>query len=123
MAKPYSDDLRRRAIETISDGATIPEAAEQCRISISSMVRFLKLHRETGSVSLAKFGGYKEPPIDTKLRRGLPKREFNRPLRPSLSLHRSAPEACTHKCQYARRIEKQRQRKAPLRLEAPQRNK
>src|SRR5258705_12151226 len=60
MAKPYSDDLRRRAIETISDGATIPEAAEQCGISISSMVRFLKLHRETGSVSPAKFGGYKD---------------------------------------------------------------
>ena len=60
MAKPYSDDLRRRAIETISDGATIPEAAEQHRISISSMVRFLKLHRETGSVSPAKFGGYKD---------------------------------------------------------------
>ena len=60
MAKPYSDDLRRRAIETILDGATIPEAAEKCRISISSMVRFLKLHRETGSVSPAKFGGYKD---------------------------------------------------------------
>jgi len=60
MAKPYSDDLRRRAVEAISDGATIPEAAEQCGISISSMVRFLKLHRETGSVSPAKFGGYKD---------------------------------------------------------------
>ena len=60
MAKPYSDDMRRRAIETISDGATIPEAAEQCRVSISSIVRFLKLHRETGSVSPAKIGGYKD---------------------------------------------------------------
>ena len=60
MAKPYSDDLRRRAVETISDCATIPEAAEQCGISISSIVRFLKLHRETGSVSPAKFGGYKD---------------------------------------------------------------
>ena len=60
MAKPYSEDLRRRAVETILDGATIPEAAEQCEISISSIVRFLKLHRETGSVSPAKFGGYKD---------------------------------------------------------------
>ena len=60
MAKPYSEDLRRRAVETILDGATIPEAAEQCGISISSIVRFLKLHRETGSVSPAKFGGYKD---------------------------------------------------------------
>ena len=29
-------------------------------MSISSVVRFLRLQRETGSVSAAKFGGYKE---------------------------------------------------------------
>jgi hypothetical protein len=28
-------------------------------VSISSVVRFRRLHRETGSVSSAKFGGYK----------------------------------------------------------------
>ena len=60
MAKPYSEDLRTRVVEAIDAGATIPEAAEQCGVSISSVVRFLKLHRETGSVSAAKFGGYKD---------------------------------------------------------------
>jgi transposase len=60
MAKPYSEDLRRRVVETIDCGATIPEVAEQCGVSISSVVRFLKLYRDTGSVSGAKFGGYKE---------------------------------------------------------------
>ena len=60
MAKPYSEDLRSRAVETILDGATIPETAEYHGVSISSIVRFLKLHRETGSVSPAKFGGYKD---------------------------------------------------------------
>lgn len=60
MAKPYSEDLRRRVVEAIEGGATIPEAAEQCGVSISSVVRFLRLHRDTGSVSAAKFGGYKE---------------------------------------------------------------
>ena len=60
MAKPYSEDLRRRAVETILDGATIPETAEHHGVSISSIVRFLKLHRETGSVSPAQFGGYKD---------------------------------------------------------------
>src|SRR6267143_1526691 len=60
MAKPYSADLRRRVVETIEGGTTIPEAAEQCGVSISSVVRFLKLHRETGSVDSAKFGGYKD---------------------------------------------------------------
>ena len=60
MAKPYSADLRRRVVETIEGGTTIPEAAEQCGVSVSSVVRFLKLHRETGSVGSAKFGGYKD---------------------------------------------------------------
>ena len=60
MAKPYSEDLRRRVVGAIEGGATIPEAAEQCSVSISSVVRFLKLHRETGSVGSAKFGGYKD---------------------------------------------------------------
>ena len=60
MAKPYSEDLRRRAVEAVEGGATIPEAAEQCGVSISSVVRFLKLHRETGSVEGAQFGGYKD---------------------------------------------------------------
>ena len=60
MAKPYSEDLRARVVSAVEDGATIPEAAEQCGVSISSVVRFLRLHRETGSVSAAQFGGYKE---------------------------------------------------------------
>ena len=60
MAKPYSEDLRRRVVGTIEGGTTIPEAAEQCGVSISSVVRFLKLHRETGSVGGAQFGGYKD---------------------------------------------------------------
>ena len=60
MAKPLSEDLRKRVVEVIEGGATIPEAAEQCGVSISSVVRFLKLYRETGSVGSAKFGGYKD---------------------------------------------------------------
>ncbi len=60
MAKPYSEDLRRRVVGAIEGGATIPETAEQCSVSISSVVRFLRLHRETGSVGSAKFGGYKD---------------------------------------------------------------
>jgi transposase len=57
MAKPYSEDPRTRVVRAIEYGATIPEAAEQCGVSISSVVRFLRLHRQTGSLSAAKFGG------------------------------------------------------------------
>lgn len=73
MAKPYSEDLRTRVVETIEGGATIPETAEQCGVSISSVVRFLRLHRDTGSVRAAKFGGYKDFALATheELVRGL----------------------------------------------------
>ena len=60
MAKPYSEDLRMRVVGAIEGGATIPEAAEQCGVSISSVVRFLRLQRETGGVGSAQFGGYKD---------------------------------------------------------------
>jgi transposase len=60
MAKPYSEDLRGRVVEAIDGGATIAEVVEQCGVSISSVVRFLKLYRDTGSLSAAKFGGYKD---------------------------------------------------------------
>ena len=48
MAKPYSEDLRARVVGAVEDGATIPEVAKQCGVSISSVVRFLRLHRRTG---------------------------------------------------------------------------
>ncbi len=60
MGKPISDDLRAHVVDTVEGGATIPEAAEQFGVSIRSVVRFLKLYRETGSVSPARFGGYKD---------------------------------------------------------------
>jgi len=52
-----SEDLRARVIGAVEDGATIPEAADNVALSISSVVRFLRLHRETGGVSASKFGG------------------------------------------------------------------
>jgi transposase len=59
MGKRYSDDLRQRVVGAGQDGATIPEIAEQVGVSISSVVRFCRLHRKTGNISPAKFGGYK----------------------------------------------------------------
>jgi len=59
MAKPYSNDLRARVIASIEEGATREEAAERHHVSLSSVGRFLRRKRETGSVSEAQFGGYK----------------------------------------------------------------
>jgi len=59
MGTPYSEELRARVVRAGQDGSTIPEIAEQFGVSISSVVRFRRLRRESGSVSSAKFGRYK----------------------------------------------------------------
>jgi transposase len=59
MPKPYSDDVRSRVVEAIEEGATREEVAEQFGVSLSTVGRFVRLDRETGSISPAKFGGYK----------------------------------------------------------------
>jgi transposase len=59
MGKPYSDDLRERAVEALETGHTRVEVAELFNLSLSSIGRFIKRKRETGSFSPAKFGGYK----------------------------------------------------------------
>ena len=59
MAKPYSNDLRARVMVAVEEGATLEEARERHHVSLSSVGRFLRRRRQTGSVSPAKFGGYK----------------------------------------------------------------
>ena len=60
MGKPYSDDLRERVVEAIETGDTREEVAELFGLSLSTVGRFIRRKRETGSVSPAKFGGYKQ---------------------------------------------------------------
>ena len=59
MGKPYSDDLRERVVEALETGQTRVEVAELFSLSLSSVGRFIRRKRETGSVSPEKFGGYK----------------------------------------------------------------
>jgi transposase len=61
MAKPYSEDLPRRVVGGNRGRDHHPGSCRAMRCySISSVVCFLKVHRETGSVGSAKFGGYKD---------------------------------------------------------------
>jgi len=60
MGKPYADDLRLVAVRLIEEGHTRPEVAELCGISLSSVGRYIRRYRVTGSVSPDKFGGYKD---------------------------------------------------------------
>ena len=60
MGKPYADDLRLVVVRLIAEGHTRPEVAELCGISLSSVGRYIRRYRATGSVSPEKFGGYKD---------------------------------------------------------------
>lgn len=59
MGRPYADDLRHAVVRLIEEGHTREEAAQLCGISLSSVGRFIRRFRTTGSVSPDKFGGYK----------------------------------------------------------------
>ena len=59
MAKPYSDDLRERAVAAIESGHTREEVAELYNLASSTVGGFIRRKRETGSVSPAKFDGHK----------------------------------------------------------------
>ncbi len=59
MGKPYTEDLRRGVVQAIEAGHTYEEVACLCGVSVSSISRFLTRWRRSGSVSPAKFGGYK----------------------------------------------------------------
>lgn len=60
MGKPYADDLRRVVVRLIADGHTRAEVAELCGISLSSVGRYVRRYRASGSVSPDQFGGYKD---------------------------------------------------------------
>jgi transposase len=60
MGKPYADDLRLVVVRLVEEGYSRPEVAELSGISLSSVGRYIRRYRATGSVSADKFGGYKE---------------------------------------------------------------
>ena len=59
MAKPYSDDLRARVAAAIAEGETCREIAERFGVVPSTVVKWGKRLRETGSPAPAKFGGHR----------------------------------------------------------------
>jgi transposase len=59
MGKPYSEEVRRGVVRAIESGHTYEEVADTYGVSVSSVSRFLARLRRSGSVSPAKFGGYK----------------------------------------------------------------
>lgn len=59
MGRPYSNDLRERAMARVSAGETIRVAATALQISASCVSKWSGRLRLTGSVSPGRIGGYK----------------------------------------------------------------
>ena len=59
MAKPYSMDLRERAIVRVRAGESVRFVAEALSVSPSSVVKWSQRYRATGSVAPGQMGGHR----------------------------------------------------------------
>jgi putative transposase len=57
MAKPYSEDLRKRVVAAVEGGLSRRQAAVQFKVGISTVVHWVRRFRETGSVAAKPMGG------------------------------------------------------------------
>lgn len=61
MTRPYSEDLRERALLLSERGMTIRVIGAVLKISPSCVSKWKKLQRETSSLKHGKIGGHKTP--------------------------------------------------------------
>lgn len=61
MTRPYSEDLRERALSRFEAGETIRSIGAALQISPSCVSKWRKLKAETGSLGHGKIGGHKKP--------------------------------------------------------------
>lgn len=57
MARPYSEDLRSRAIKAVSAGTSCRKAAATFQVSVSTVIKWVQRWRTTGSVAAKPMGG------------------------------------------------------------------
>jgi putative transposase len=63
MTRPYSEDLRERALARFEAGETIRSIGAGLKISPSCVSKWHKLKRETGGLEPSKIGGYRKPTL------------------------------------------------------------
>src|ERR1700690_873391 len=64
MGKPYSLDLRDRAVRAVvKGGLSCNQAAAQFGLGISTVINWVRRFREPGSFAPHKFGGYRPKAI------------------------------------------------------------
>src|SRR5512138_335174 len=67
--KAYSNDLRRRIVETYEGGEhTLAEVADLFSVSLATVKNFLRRHRETGSPDALPHAGGRKPALNDKAR-------------------------------------------------------
>ena len=59
MTKPYSLDLRDRAVALVVAGETVRSVAATLRVGVSSVVKWSQRFRATGSAAPGKMGGHR----------------------------------------------------------------
>ncbi len=57
MSRPYSDDLRSRAVAAVEAGQSRHQVAKVFTVGVSSVIRWVQQQRATGSVSPKPIGG------------------------------------------------------------------
>ena len=57
MGKPYTKDLRERAVSAVSEGMSRNEAAELFSVGVASVVRWVSRYEQTGELSARPMGG------------------------------------------------------------------
>ena len=60
MTRPFSEDIRERALARADAGETVRSIAEALQISPSCVTKWKNLRRETGGLSPGKIGGHKK---------------------------------------------------------------
>jgi transposase len=64
MGKPYSVDLRERAVRLVEvGGLSRHQVARQFEVGVSSVIRWVRRLRETGSLAPGQMGGHKPKAI------------------------------------------------------------
>ena len=64
MGKARSEDLRLRVVEAVAAGASRRQAAARFQVGVSSAIRWVALHEETGSVRPRPRGGKSRSPLE-----------------------------------------------------------
>lgn len=79
MSRPYSDDLRSRAVAAVQAGKSRHQVAKLFQVGVSSVIRWVDRQRRTGSFSPRPMGGNRGYRIEGEHRAWLLERMVAKP--------------------------------------------